>query len=114
MPDGEAKSVSVDVSAELAREQLREKMNLSPESWLQVERWGLVYFDSGRSEQRYYQPVYAFLVVPLSKTKDGTIAGRKSIRIIPASNNVVEELRFDPMAQATGVTKPSGDQRRDR
>lgn len=112
-PTGTGILVPIDRSPEEAKKELREKSGLAASSRLHVERWGVAYIDTGMPDQEYLQPVYVFLATTLTETERGTIAGRKGVRIVPASSVTLEPLSFDPLRpDGPERVRPRGDARR--
>ena len=108
IPRGRGKPVPIDLSADEARARMEAAMQLKDDTRLHVERWGLAYVDSGK--EAFLQPAYVFLVTPLTKTKHGIIAARKSVRVIAASGRALEPIPFDPL-HVRPRAAPAGDAR---
>lgn len=94
--DAAPRVATLDVGAEEAKATFEKNLGLRADTRLEVERWGLAYLDTGSEAQRFYEPVWVFAATPLTETREGTIAGRKVVRVVPASRASLEEIPFDP------------------
>jgi hypothetical protein len=107
VPTADGATVAVTRTSEDAKEILVKNLALGPRDRVFVERWGLGYVDTPTADQRYYQPAYVFVVSILTDTDDGTVAGPKLVRAIPASGKTLEALPFDPLEAQQPLDPPS-------
>lgn len=110
---GKGTAVPIDITPQKAIENFKSSIERGANKLTEVsiEKWGLAYVDVGSESQSEIQPAYVFIATPLAKTKQGVAAGRKLIRVIPASSRSIAQIGTDPFPKKATNVPTTGDSR---